>query len=162
MSCGMLKQNIILKEKYKKAHIQQQLKRRYVTKAYPFVTLIVNMENSKIITQYCENKLLNKTNFSQYMKDNPNFIFQLIKSDLLSSDQEEILSYQKSLIYFQLIKNKLFEEEIELFNKQDIDFVGLKGIFLQCPLGKDKGFQNYVLRPLIRREQRLSFRGKEA
>lgn len=89
------------------------------------------MENSKIITQYCENKLLNKPNFTKYMNDHPNFIFQLIKRELLSSKQEEILSYQQSLIYFQLIKNKLFEDEIKLFNKQDIDFVGLKGVFLQ-------------------------------
>lgn len=89
------------------------------------------MKNSEIITQYCENKLLNKTGFSQYMKEYPNFIYQLIKKDLLNSEQEEILAYQKSVLYFQLVKNKLFEEEIKLFNKQNIEFVGLKGIFLQ-------------------------------
>ncbi len=89
------------------------------------------MTNSEIITQYCENKLLNKTDFSLYMEKYPNFVYQLINKNLLTMEQMKILANQKSLLYFQLIKNKIFEKEIESFCQHNIDFVGLKGIFLQ-------------------------------
>lgn len=89
------------------------------------------MDNLELLVKYIEKNLISKDNFNLYMKQCPNCFFQYINNELVDKNSKNTLDFQRRLIAAQVVKNNLINNELNSLAKYNIDWIGIKGIFLQ-------------------------------
>lgn len=87
------------------------------------------MNNAKTIADYCEKHLSSHPKFDKYVYDNLSFIFLLLEESVI-----DIRTRKRIQVILKLRQNQNIKTEEQIFELQNsiIDFVGLKGYFLQC------------------------------
>lgn len=87
------------------------------------------MNNAKTIADYCEKHLSSHPEFDKYVYDNLSFIFLLLEESVI-----DIRTRKRIQVILKLRQNQNIKTEEQIFELQNsiIDFVGLKGYFLQC------------------------------
>ncbi len=83
------------------------------------------------IAEYCEKYLIEKPNFSEFVRKKPNFIFQLLKPDMLSREALQEINLVKRSNSLQTLMHKKIKEELLEIQTSNFEFIGMKGFFLE-------------------------------
>jgi len=91
------------------------------------------MNNAIILAQYCEKKLLTKSNLSflAYMRQNPSFILTLLDGSNLTKEEKLGIEKLQHHLKIQEDFNSTLGLEINNLYQKVFNWVGFKGLFLQ-------------------------------
>ena len=89
------------------------------------------MTNVEKLLCYCQKKLIAQPIFIQYLNKYPSFIFQYLDTNFLDENEKQMVLMQKKMVNTQILQNVFYEKEIKTFDTLGLQYIGLKGYFIQ-------------------------------